>query len=121
SACISPPNRRQASPKSCSATRTPSTVSSTPCSTMASTSRRRRSRRASSLLPTVTPISMPPLPPRATYSTYQPQLTAHDPKESLMGIDQPAFDHPHRTGGPATHPPARPVTRLPLSFVVAGP
>jgi hypothetical protein len=37
-----------------------------------------------------------------------------------MDIDQPAFDHPHRTGEPATRPPVRPVTRLPLSFVVAG-
>jgi hypothetical protein len=38
-----------------------------------------------------------------------------------MDIDQPAFDQSHRTGEPATHPPARPVARLPLSFVVAGP
>jgi hypothetical protein len=37
-----------------------------------------------------------------------------------MDIDQPAFDHVYRTAEPATHPPVRPVTRLPLSFVVAG-
>jgi hypothetical protein len=37
-----------------------------------------------------------------------------------MDIDQPAFDRPHHAGEPATRPPVRPVTRLPLSFVVAG-
>jgi hypothetical protein len=30
-------------------------------------------------------------------------------------------NHPHRQLGAATHPPARLVMRLPLSFVVAGP
>lgn len=38
-----------------------------------------------------------------------------------MNIDTSTFGHTHRQVGAATHPPARVVTRLPLSFVVAGP
>jgi hypothetical protein len=38
-----------------------------------------------------------------------------------MYIDTSALDHTYRQAGAATHPPARLATRLPLSFVVAGP
>jgi hypothetical protein len=38
-----------------------------------------------------------------------------------MDIDTSNLDHPYRKAGAATHPPVRLVTRLRLSFVVAGP
>jgi hypothetical protein len=51
----------------------------------------------------------------------KPQLTAHRLNENRMNTDVFAFDTIHLFGGFTTHPLARPVARLPLSRLLAGP
>ena len=51
----------------------------------------------------------------------KPQLTAYNFMEFRMNTGFVAFDQPHHLGEIATHPLARPVARLPLSFLRACP